>query len=121
MKLVFALLLLSLPLSFSLTAAAQSKPKLGALHGAIAFHKASGSIGWATDRRSAREAQVEALKQCGQEECVVVANVSRGCVALARDSSKFIVQKGATHQEAETKAMAKCGALCQVAAWTCTK
>ena len=115
-----ALLLLVL-LSFSLPALAQSKSKAAALHGAIAFHKTSGSIGWATDRRTAREAQVEALKQCGHEECVVVANVSRACVALARDSSKFVVQKGATQQEAQTKAMAKCGALCQVAAWTCTK
>ena len=118
MKVFFALLLL---LSLPLAVAAQSKPKLSALHGAIAFHKESGSIGWATDRRTAREAQVEALKQCGQEQCVVVANVSRGCIALAKDSGKFVVQKGATHQEAETKAMAKCGALCQIAAWTCTK
>jgi hypothetical protein len=116
-KVLFLLVLVS----FSLPLLAQSKAKGNALHGAIAFHKVSGSIGWATDRRTAREAQVEALKQCGQEQCVVVANVSRGCVALAKDSSKFIVQKGATHQEAETKAMAKCGPLCQIAAWTCTK
>ena len=46
---------------------------------------------------------------------------SRAFAALARDTSKFVVQKGATQQEAETKAMAKCGALCQIAAWTCTK
>jgi hypothetical protein len=109
-----------LVLSFSLPATAQSKSNRSALHGAIAYHHASGSIGWATDRRTSREAQVEALKQCGHEQCVVVSNVSRSCAALAKDSSKFVVQKGATQQEAQTKALARCGALCQVAAWTCT-
>jgi len=109
-----------LVLSFSLPAAAQSKSNRNALHGAIAYHQASGSIGWATDRRTSREAQTEALKQCGHEQCVVVSNVTRACAALAKDSSKFVVQKGATQQEAQTKALAKCGALCQVAAWTCT-
>ena len=106
---------------FSVSFPVAAQKKAAALHGAIAFHQQSGSIGWATDRRTAREAQVEALKQCGDEKCVVVANVSRGCAALARDSGKFVVMKGATQQEAETKAMAKCGALCQIAAWTCTK
>lgn len=114
-------LLLLLVFSVSLSAAAQSKGNRAALHGAIAFHQQSGSIGWATDRRTARDAQVEALKQCGHEKCVVVANVSRSCAALAKDSGKFVVMKGATQQEAETKAMAKCGALCQIAAWTCTR
>jgi hypothetical protein len=104
----------------SLNAAGQSKAARTALHGAIAFHQASGSVGWATDRRTSREAQVEALRQCNHEKCVVVANVSRACAAVARDASKFVVQKGATQQEAETKAMGKCGALCQIAAWTCT-
>ena len=107
--------------SFSLTVTAQSKTNRGALHGAIALHQASGSVGWASDRKTSREAQVEALKQCAHEKCVVVANVSRACAVLARDTSKFVVQKGATQQEAETKAMTKCGALCQVAAWTCTR
>jgi hypothetical protein len=89
--------------------------------GAIAYHAASGSIGWATDRRTSREARIEALKQCGREECVVVATVSRACAALAKDAKKFVVQKGATRQEAETKALGKCGAQCELAAWTCTR
>ena len=108
-------------LCFCLSLPVAAQKKSSALHGAIAFHQQSGSIGWATDRRTAREAQVEALKQCGHEKCVVVANISRACAALAKDSGKFVVMKGATQQEAETKAMAKCGALCQIAAWTCTK
>jgi hypothetical protein len=51
----------------------------------------------------------------------VVASVSRACAALAKDAKKFVVQKGATRQEAETKALGKCGAQCELAAWICTR
>ena len=105
---------------FSALGAAEKQPR-NALHGAIAYHAASNSIGWATDRSSGRDARIEALKQCGHEQCVVVASVSRNCAALARNPKKFIVQKGATRQEAETKALGKCGTDCEIAAWTCTK
>ena len=101
-------------------AAGPSKPK-NSLHGAIAYHQGSGSLGWATDRASDREAKIEALKQCGHEQCVVVATVTRSCAALARNPKKFSVQKGATRQEAETKALSKCGAECEIAVWTCTR
>ena len=101
-------------------AAQPSKPR-NSLHGAIAYHQGSGSLGWATDRASDREARIEALKQCGHEQCVVVASVTRNCAALARDPKKFSVQKGATRQEAETKALSKCGAGCEIAVWTCTR
>jgi hypothetical protein len=107
---------------FSVPAAAQGKTAgRNALHGAIAYHAASGSSGWATDRRTSREARIDALKQCGHEQCVVVATVTRNCAALARNPKKFIVQKGATRQEAETKALSKCGAGCEIAVWTCTR
>jgi hypothetical protein len=107
---------------FSVPAAAQGKPATrNALHGAIAYHQASGSMGWATDRRTDREAKIEALKQCGHEQCVVVATVTRNCAALARNPKKFVVQKGATRQEAETKALTKCGTGCEIAVWTCTR
>jgi hypothetical protein len=42
-------------------------------------------------------------------------------MALARKPGKAFTQKGVTQQEAETKALARCGAGCQVAAWTCTR
>ncbi len=100
---------------------AAEKHARNTLYGAIAYHGASNSIGWATDRGTSREARVEALKQCGHEQCVVVATVSRGCAALAKNPKKFVVQKGATRQEAETKALGKCGAQCEIAAWTCTR
>lgn len=101
--------------------AANSSKAKNASYGAIAYHAASSSVGWATDRRTGREARIEALKQCGRDECIVVATVSRACAALAKDTKKFVVQKGATRQEAETKALGKCGAQCEVAAWTCTR
>jgi Domain of unknown function (DUF4189) len=78
-------------------------------------------MGWATDRRTSREAKIEALEQCGHEKCVVVATVTRNCAALARNAKKFIVQKGATRREAETKALGRCGAECEIAVWTCTR
>ena len=106
---------------FPALGAAQEKPGRNALHGAIAYHAASGSTGWATDRRTSREARIDALKQCGHEQCVVVASVTRNCAALARNPKKFSVQKGATRQEAETKALGKCGPGCEIAVWTCTR
>jgi hypothetical protein len=112
--------LIVLLLASGVCQAASSKPK-NAYYGAIAYHAASNSIGWASDRGTGREARIEALKQCGREECIVVATVSRACAALAKDAKKFVVQKGATRQEAETKALGKCGSQCAVAAWTCTR
>jgi hypothetical protein len=112
--------MLLVPVATTASLAASSKSK-NSSYGAIAYHQASGSMGWATDRRSSREASTEALKQCGHEQCVVVASVTRNCAALARNPKKFAVQKGATRQEAETKALAKCGAGCEVAVWTCTR
>jgi hypothetical protein len=97
------------------------RPRGRQQYGAIAYHHPSKSIGWVTDRNSGREARVDALKQCGHDQCVVVASVTRGCAALARDSTKFLVQKGATRQEAETKSLGKCGPKCEIAAWTCTR
>jgi hypothetical protein len=113
-----AMLLAAAATTASMAASPKSK---NSLYGAIAYHQPSGSMGWATDRRTSREASIEALKQCGHEQCVVVASVTRNCAALARNPKKFAVQKGATRQEAETKALAKCGAACEVAVWTCTR
>ena len=92
-----------------------------ALHGAIAYHAASGSVGWATDRKTSRDAKIEALRQCGHERCEVVAEVNRGCAALAREAKKHSAQKGASRQEAEAKALRDCGDKCEIAAWACTR
>jgi uncharacterized protein DUF4189 len=103
-------------------AAARDEPRRGsAIFGAIAYHPESGSVGWATDRKTSREAKVEALRQCGHEKCEVMASVSRGCAALARSTKKHSVQNGVTRQEAEAKALRRCGEQCEIAAWTCTR
>ncbi len=120
-RLSAALVLLFFSSYYSVPGAADKPAGRNALFGAIAYHAASNSVGWATDRRSSREARVEALKQCGHEQCVVVTTVTRSCAALARNPKKFAVQKGATRQEAETKASSKCGPDCEIAAWTCTR
>jgi len=106
----------------SLPVAAREEPRTrSSLFGAIAYHPESGSVGWATDRRTSREAKIEALRQCAHEKCEVVASVTRGCAAVARNAKKHVVQKGVTRQEAEAKALRRCGAQCEIAAWTCTR
>lgn len=96
-------------------------PTRNQYYAAIAYHPESNSVGWATDRKSAREAKIEALRLCSHEKCEVVASITRGCGALARDTRKFFVQKGATRKEAEAKALKRCGPQCEVLAWTCTR
>ena len=114
--------LLALAVLSSAPAAAREEPhSRNSLHGAIAYHVESGSVGWATDRKSGREAKVEALRQCGHQKCEVVAEVNRGCAALAREAKKHSAQNGASRQEAEAKALRRCGDKCEIAAWTCTR
>jgi len=121
MSRILALLCLAAIAALASAAEKGRRPAGNPLYGAIAYHAASNNAGWATDRKSSREARLEALKQCGHEECVVVATVTRGCAALAKNTKKFIVQKGTTQQEAQTKALSRCGAGCEIAAWTCTR
>ena len=103
-------------------AAAREEPvPRNSVFGAIAYHAESGSVGWATDRRTSRDAKVEALRQCAHERCEVVAAVNRGCAALARNGKKHSVDKGVSRQEAEAKALRRCGEKCEIAAWTCTR
>jgi Domain of unknown function (DUF4189) len=98
-------------------------------HGAIAFDARSNAVGFSFDFKTAREANVGALNQCGQPACTVVAHARNGCVALARQGDKIFHAPGATRMEAEVKARAKCkispgkadAAACELVAWTCTK
>lgn len=113
------LLLLAMPAGAGPAQAGTAKKTQ--FHGAIAYHPGSGGVGWATDRRSSREARVEALRQCGHPECEIVGTVRAGCSALARSLGRFKVQSGATRQEAEAKALRRCGEGCEIAAWTCTR
>ena len=90
-------------------------------NGAIAYHRGSGSFGFAVDQRTAREAQVEALKQCNNNDCEVVLSLKNGCGALAAFQKTFFVSRGATRAEAEAKSKRQCGPRCEVVVWACTK
>jgi hypothetical protein len=50
-----------------------------------------------------------------------VASFRGACGAVANGPKRFAATTGATRQEAETRALRKCGDACTVAAWACTK
>ena len=94
--------------------------------GAIALQRETGQLGYAYNAATARAAKVEALKQCADPRCEVVAAFSNACGSLARDPARgpkgYFRATGATRQEAETKALRLCAAReCDVVAWACTK
>lgn len=105
-----------------LAGAAKEEPRRAAVkHAAIAYHAASRDVGWASERRTRREAQLEALRQCGHPRCEVVASLNSGCAALARSAQRHVTQRGANRAEAEAKALRRCGARCEIVAWVCTR
>ena len=89
--------------------------------GAIAHHRASQSWGVGYDTARARDASVTALKQCGHPQCEVVHKFKNGCAALADGPKAAMASSGATRDEAETKALKRCGAGCKPIAWACTR
>ena len=105
--------------------AATPKAKPGAAkknaYGAIAWHRASGGLGYSYDFGTARQAAVEALRQCGNDRCEVVIAIHNECGAVADGPKSFAAKKGATQNEAQTKALNACGAACKPVAWACTR
>ena len=92
------------------------------VYGAIALQRETGQLGYAYDAATSRVAKIEALRQCADPHCEVVAAFSNACGALARGPKNYFPATGATRQEAETKALRQCaGKACAVAAWACTK
>jgi len=92
------------------------------VYGAIALQRETGQFGYAYDSASSRAAKLEALKQCVDPRCEVVAAFSNACGALARGPKKYFPATGATRPEAESKALRLCAAReCEIAAWACTK
>lgn len=89
--------------------------------GAIAYHRASQSWGISYDAARARDADVAALKQCGNRECEVIHKFKNGCAALVEGPKAAATSSGATRDEAETKALKRCGAGCKPIAWGCTR
>jgi Domain of unknown function (DUF4189) len=100
---------------------AQTRESRTGTFGAIAYHPKGTESGWATDRRTSREAGSEALKLCGHPRCEVVITVRNACAALARGPKQSRAQKGVSRQDAESRALTRCGAGCEIVAWTCTK
>ena len=94
--------------------------------GAIAYHRASQSWGAGYDFARARDANVAALKQCGHHQCEVMHKFKNGCAALADGTKIQAAASGATRDEAETRALRRCGevnraANCTLVAWACTR
>lgn len=112
---VLAVLMLALPVEAAKQSAIPNR------FGAIAFHRASQSWGVSFDTARARDASVAALKQCGHQQCEVVHKFKNGCAALADGPKIAAAASGATRDEAETKALKRCGTGCKSIAWACTR
>jgi Domain of unknown function (DUF4189) len=107
-------------------AEAASKSGVPGRYGAIAYHRESQAWGLSYDKAQARDASVEALKQCGRKQCEVVLKFKNGCAALAQGPKTFAAVSGVTRDEAETKALRRCGERnagkdCTPVAWACTR
>jgi len=111
---------LFLALLVPLAAQAAEKKALPA-HGAIAYHRDSGSFGYAVDQPSSRAARVEALRQCGDQRCEVVLRFRNDCGAVANGPKRYVASKGTTREEAQAKALRSCGAGCSLVGWACTR
>ena len=118
----FFVLAVSLGLACTGSPALAKKPPKGkAIHGAIAVNRDTKAVGYAYDFRTAKEAKRAALKQCGDGKCEVLTSFRNGCAAVADGQRKLTAMTGVTRDEAETKAIRKCGADCKILAWACTR
>jgi hypothetical protein len=116
---------------FAITpAVAQTKPGKRSAEpnrfGAIAYNRESQSWGVGFNFARARDANVEALKECGNGKCEVVHKFRNGCAALAVGPKIHAATSGATRDEAEAKTLRRCTELnkqssCKVLAWACTR
>jgi hypothetical protein len=96
------------------------------VYGAIALQRETGQFGYAANAAASRAAKIEALNQCADPRCEVVAAFSNACGVLARNPArspkKYLTATGATRQEAEAKALRQCAAKeCEILAWACTR
>lgn len=117
-RLALVVLLAVMPVPHA--SAAEPKPTAKPT-GALAYHRESGSFGYSINAKDSHTARVTALKQCGHPRCEVVASLSKDCGAVANGPKKFSAARGATRQEAETKALRQCGERCEVVGWACPR
>lgn len=123
-----AALALTLTLTIAIAVLSAAAPVHAAAHpnkqafGAIAYEPARRAVGYSYDLKSAREAKVEALKQCGEAACEVLVSFRNACGAIAQGPGKPFAVTGVTRAEAQTKALRRCDhKACQIVAWACTK
>ena len=96
-----------------------ARPGNRQLWGAIAYSTKSGSYGFSVDRRTRRDAEMEAFRQCGAN-CDLIRPFRDACAAVAARPGRTSSDTGASREIAEMKAMKKCGSDCAIKVWACT-
>ena len=90
------------------------------LWGTIAYHSGNGTYGFAVDQKTKRDAEAEAVRQCGAD-CDVIRSFRNACGAIAEQPRHFAWDSGASREIAERKAMTRCGGKdCRIVVWACT-
>lgn len=115
------LLAVLLALSPCASQVSYAAPKKAAPTGALAYHRDSGSFGYAVNAKDSHTARITALNQCAHPKCEVVASLSKDCGAVANGPKRFVASRGATRQEAETRALRLCGERCEIVGWACPR
>ena len=118
MRFLAALLVLVALLIVALDAAG-ARPGNRQLWGAIAYSTKSGSYGYAIDRKTKRDAEMDAFRQCGAN-CDLIRPFRDSCAAVAAKPTRTSSSTGASREIAEMQAMKKCGSDCAVKVWACT-
>ena len=114
---VFCAVIALMEVPSSVSAAPKRAPQTGAL----AYHRDSGSFGYAVNAADSRSAKIAALNQCAHPKCEVVVSLSKDCGAVANGPKRFVASRGVTRQEAETRALRQCGESCQIVGWACPR
>jgi len=89
------------------------------LWGAIAYDTKTGSYGYAVDRKTKRDAETDAFRQCGSN-CGLIRTFRDACAAVAAKPTRTSSDTGASREIAQMKAMKKCGSDCAIKVWACT-
>jgi hypothetical protein len=89
------------------------------LWGAIVYSTKTGSYGFAVDRKTKRDAETEAYRECGSN-CDLIRTFRDACAAVAAKPTRTSSDTGASREIAEMKAMKKCGSDCAIKVWACT-
>ncbi|HXZ54166.1 MAG TPA: DUF4189 domain-containing protein [Burkholderiales bacterium] len=118
LRILTAILVLLALLIVALDAAAARRGNRQ-LWGAIAYSTKTGSYGYAIDRKTKRDAEMEAYRQCGAN-CDLIRHFRDACAAVASKPTRTSSDTGASREIAEMKAMKKCGSDCAVKVWACT-